>query len=65
MCMTAEQFMAFLALIGVEMIQTSPEERIVRADAGDVIWTLAGEAWCTDGPSAENYFDAAAPPKKG
>lgn len=54
MCMKLEALLAFLALIGPELVESKSDRIIVRASQGDVEWIETGHVWCTEEPRSDH-----------
>ncbi len=48
MCLTTEALLLFLSLLPSEIVETSEDRIVVRAETRDAIWLPNGHEWCTD-----------------
>lgn len=53
MCMTLTALIAFLNLIGPDMVTSEPGRFIIHAAYGDVTWVENDAEWCTMGPQLD------------
>lgn len=53
MCMTLEALIAFLNLIGPDLVDSEPGRFIIHAQQGDVTWVQTETEWCTMGPQLD------------
>ncbi|MDF0599499.1 hypothetical protein P1J78_02035 [Psychromarinibacter sp. C21-152] len=48
MCLTTEALLLFLSLLPSEIVETSADRIVVRAEVSDAVWLPNGREWCTD-----------------
>ena len=46
MCLSTPAILAFISLLPPDIITPSKEQIIIRAEAGEVVWTFGAPYWC-------------------
>lgn len=53
MCLTTEALAVFLNLIAFDLVATTPDRIVVRAETRDAHWVANGAEWCTMAPQLD------------